>query len=153
MWPPSYRDLETYLLPRNHGYAADEEIWTYNFGPDRLLEQLRFRNGRLVDISSDGYGFSGSPHKYCRPDDISVGMGEYQLWFMCGKPISKSAGEVTVPLGFPEMGGGAFDGYMRIVYRQEWAYNFGPEYFLRDVILENGRVVDIREDMRGFDVN
>lgn len=151
--PPSYRVLETYLLPRNRGYAADVEIWTYNFGPDRLLEQLRFRNGRLVDISSDGYGFSGSPHKYCRPDDISVGMSEYELWFMCGEPISKSAGEVTEPLGFPEAGGGVFSGYMHTVYRQEWVYNFGPDYFLRDVILENGRVVDIRDGKRGFDAN
>ena len=30
--------------------------WTYDFGPRRLVRQLRFENGRLVDEDSLGYG-------------------------------------------------------------------------------------------------
>lgn len=30
--------------------------WTYNFGPNRFMQVLRFENGKLVDIHSLGYG-------------------------------------------------------------------------------------------------
>lgn len=58
---PSYRYFTEY-----------GDIWVYNFGPSRFLEQLRFLNGRLVDISSHGYGFSApsqgqSPANYPPP--------------------------------------------------------------------------------------
>lgn len=54
--PPSYR-YDT----------ASGVIWIYNFGPSRFLERLRFLNGRLADISSHGYGFSGSSDKQATP--------------------------------------------------------------------------------------
>jgi hypothetical protein len=33
--------------------------WTYNFGPSRLLYFLRFENGKLVEIETGGYGYTG----------------------------------------------------------------------------------------------
>jgi hypothetical protein len=33
------------------------EVWLYNLGPDRLMEQLRFEGGRLVRIESLGFGY------------------------------------------------------------------------------------------------
>jgi hypothetical protein len=33
------------------------EVWTYNFGPNKLLRRLRFEGDELVDIRADGYGF------------------------------------------------------------------------------------------------
>jgi hypothetical protein len=33
------------------------EMWLYNLGPDRLMEQLRFEDGRLVKIESLGFGY------------------------------------------------------------------------------------------------
>jgi len=32
------------------------EIWTYNLGPNKLMRQLRFEGGYLVDIDTLGYG-------------------------------------------------------------------------------------------------
>ncbi|WNG38498.1 DUF2845 domain-containing protein [Archangium minus] len=32
------------------------EEWTYNFGPQRLMQVAVFENGRLVDVKSGGYG-------------------------------------------------------------------------------------------------
>ncbi|QRK07900.1 DUF2845 domain-containing protein [Archangium violaceum] len=32
------------------------EEWTYNFGPQRLMQVAVFENGRLVDVRSGGYG-------------------------------------------------------------------------------------------------
>jgi Protein of unknown function (DUF2845) len=32
------------------------EVWTYNFGPNRLMQRIRFENGVVVQIESLGYG-------------------------------------------------------------------------------------------------
>ena len=34
------------------------EIWTYNFGPDRLMERIRIENGVIVEMASLGYGYN-----------------------------------------------------------------------------------------------
>jgi hypothetical protein len=34
------------------------EIWTYNFGPNMLMERIEIRDGIVVDIQSLGYGFN-----------------------------------------------------------------------------------------------
>ncbi|HZF26420.1 MAG TPA: DUF2845 domain-containing protein [Steroidobacteraceae bacterium] len=33
------------------------EIWTYNFGPNKLMRRLRFVDGQLEDIDTLGYGY------------------------------------------------------------------------------------------------
>lgn len=33
------------------------EIWTYNFGPNKLMRRLRFVDGYLEDIETLGYGY------------------------------------------------------------------------------------------------
>jgi hypothetical protein len=37
------------------------EIWTYNFGPYKLMRQIRFVDGRVEDIETLGYGYHGTP--------------------------------------------------------------------------------------------
>ena len=47
------------VLPGIAGRSATEipvEIWTYNFGPSRLMQRIRFENGVVVKIESLGYG-------------------------------------------------------------------------------------------------
>jgi hypothetical protein len=34
------------------------EIWTYNFGPNQLMERVRIENGVVVQIDSLGYGYN-----------------------------------------------------------------------------------------------
>lgn len=53
--------------PSDRYFTADGDIWIYNFGPSRFLEQLRFLNGRLVDISAHGYGFNAPPQGQSPP--------------------------------------------------------------------------------------
>ena len=154
---PAFRDVEGYELPRNRGYDDATQVWTYNFGPNRLLQQLRFRNGRLQSIHSAGYGFNPDVQGQCGPNDIFVGMTKYKLLHDCGEPISKTAESLlapTVPNGElyrrPDGVYAYRGGYQRQVYREQWVYNFGPSYFLREVILENGRVTDVENGDRGF---
>jgi hypothetical protein len=34
------------------------EIWTYNFGPNMLMQRIKFENGIVVQIDSLGYGYN-----------------------------------------------------------------------------------------------
>ncbi|MEP6547290.1 MAG: DUF2845 domain-containing protein [Gammaproteobacteria bacterium] len=34
------------------------EIWTYNFGPNQLMERVRIENGLVVQIDTLGYGYN-----------------------------------------------------------------------------------------------
>jgi Protein of unknown function (DUF2845) len=34
------------------------EIWTYNFGPNQLMQRVRIENGVVVQIDSLGYGYN-----------------------------------------------------------------------------------------------
>ena len=37
------------------------EIWTYNFGPYKLMRQVRFVDGMVEDIETLGYGYHAAP--------------------------------------------------------------------------------------------
>jgi hypothetical protein len=41
------------------GSSADRQvdIWTYNFGPNRLMQRIWFEDGRVTRVESLGYGF------------------------------------------------------------------------------------------------
>jgi hypothetical protein len=36
--------------------AVPKSVWTYNFGPSRLVYRLTFREGKLTHIETGGYG-------------------------------------------------------------------------------------------------
>jgi hypothetical protein len=36
------------------------EVWTYNFGPDRVMERVHFVDGRVTDIEDLGFGRNGN---------------------------------------------------------------------------------------------
>jgi hypothetical protein len=40
------------------GVEIQIEVWTYNFGPDRLIERIWFEDGVVVNIESLGYGYN-----------------------------------------------------------------------------------------------
>ena len=37
------------------------EIWTYNFGPYKLMRQVRFVDGVIEEIETLGYGYHATP--------------------------------------------------------------------------------------------
>ena len=37
------------------------EVWTYNFGPYKLMRQIRFVDGVVEEIESLGYGYHETP--------------------------------------------------------------------------------------------
>lgn len=145
---PAYRDV-----------WIDEQEWYYNFGSNQLLQVLRLRNGRVVNIDIDGYGFEARVQRVCNPLDITPGLSKYRLWHLCGEPATRRSRSVLAPEPpqrrmYP---GQVYteryhaSPYLTAVFREEWVYNFGSSYLLRIVTLENGRVSDVQNGNRGFD--
>ena len=52
-------DLDRRLLRHSLGFVEEVlvEEWTYNFGPTRLMRQVRIENGIVRSVESLGYGF------------------------------------------------------------------------------------------------
>ena len=51
---------EAYEIPAGHTLLTTPirvEEWTYNFGPTRLMQRLRFIHGKLREINTMGYGY------------------------------------------------------------------------------------------------
>jgi len=59
--PACVRRPKDVLVERGGIYfplAMDEE-WIYNPGPGRFVEYIRFYQGEVVDVRSDGFGWNG----------------------------------------------------------------------------------------------
>ena len=44
------------------------EIWTYNFGPYKLMREIRFVDGRIENIETLGYGYHSAPASTAEAD-------------------------------------------------------------------------------------
>jgi hypothetical protein len=54
---PTY-DLNGRTVYFGDGYVEiPVEIWVYNFGPYKLMRQIRFVDGRVDEIETTGYGY------------------------------------------------------------------------------------------------
>ncbi len=142
---PSFRDEWDEYLAYHHAPTAHVEEWYYNFGPSRLLHILRFRNGKLTAIDTDGYGYEQGQGR-CRPFEIVSGMSQFALLSRCGQPDAR---ERRIELrSLPHKGGRR--SYPVSVRVDEWIYNFGPSSFIRIVTLVNGHVERIDTGDRGY---
>ena len=47
-------------VPIRGSYEVSLEIWTYNFGPHKLMYRLRFEDGLLVDVDTLSHGYHSS---------------------------------------------------------------------------------------------
>ncbi|MCU0561564.1 MAG: DUF2845 domain-containing protein [Desulfobacterales bacterium] len=58
-FPPSsrYREFERYGNAYRVKIHVRVEVWTYNRGPSRFMEQVRLENGVVRRIFSGGYGY------------------------------------------------------------------------------------------------
>jgi len=109
--------------------AGDERIevaqpveysaWFFNFGANRLLVRLLFRDGRLVreetlDGGVDELGNS------CAPARLSSGISSGELVAYCGEPSSR---RVLPTLISHRLGGNLYR--QDETYREEWIYDLG----------------------------
>jgi hypothetical protein len=118
-----------------------EELWYYNFGPNRFIRELRFQSSRLVSMRTPGYGFRPDRPGSCTPQDLRRGMTVLELHARCGDPDDREL-RVFRLRHFPP-------GYEQVVLEEEWLYDFGPERFYRVVTLVDGRVTRVESGRRG----
>ena len=45
-------------VPVHSAYEVAVELWTYNFGPHKLMYRLRFEDGLLVDVDTLSHGYN-----------------------------------------------------------------------------------------------
>lgn len=152
---PDFRDVRSYPGPGRPGEIAESEQWTYNFGRNQLLQVMSLRNGRLVNIQTDGYGFPKNGPRSCAPESIVDGQSKYRLLASCGEPLTRrNLGFIQALRPRHQHRYGGFStsrgSYPVEVYREEWVYNFGSRYFLRVVTLDDGVVSDVQNGERGF---
>lgn len=159
---PALRDTWNYPLPRG-GYVADIEVWVYDLGPSQLLRLVKLSNGRITEVETDGYGFPplrpDAPPPRCEPRLINSGLSKYRLLRMCGEPLTRRAENLLKPLyARPEIYRRDQDRYayrnnqyLTPAYREEWVYNLGPRTAMRQVIMEDGWVVEVEQLDHGFD--
>lgn len=152
---PAFRDVYALPGPALPGEIAEREQWTYNFGRNQLLQVLSLRNGRLVDIRTDGYGFPPNPARRCASHELVEGLSKYRLLTHCGEPLTRRRlGYVRAlhPRQRQRIGGWTTErGLAPVeVYREEWVYNFGSNQFLRIVRLDDGVVSEVQHGERGF---
>ncbi|MDX1495948.1 MAG: DUF2845 domain-containing protein [Salinisphaeraceae bacterium] len=137
---PALRDRHPPVNAYGQGYFGyPEETWYYNFGPNRLLHVLEFRNKRLVKIRTDGYGFVMPENTHCLPGDIHRSMSKLRLVAECGEPNQQEHYYQLVP----QFRHGYIAGHVGVL-REIWLFNFGPRRLLHEVILEDGYVTDVK---------
>lgn len=124
-------------LYRDRG--PSEEIWYYDFGDNRFLRALHFREGRLrrIETADRGMG-AGEGDGDCRPNEIVAGMSSYRLLRICGEPVQRERRFVRRspdPRHYPNL--------VEDVLVEEWIYEFDGGYLPRVVRLEDGEVVSV----------
>ena len=121
--------------------------WVYNFGPDRFMQIVTFRNGRVVEIRSGDYGYSiKGGVDTCRDGQLlREGYTLAEVELKCGHPAyrERSSGIVIDKLD-------RHTGLRRTISIDEWMYNFGPTTFIRYLRFENGRLVKIETGGYGY---
>lgn len=117
--------------------SYDEE-WTYNFGSNKFLRFLQFRDNKLVRIVDGPRGFDGSfpssPDRTKCPETLSPGDKKAEVLIKCGIPVRK---DLTT------------DAYSRVI-NEEWTYNFGPQDFLYFINFRYGEVTNIERGEKGY---
>lgn len=125
--------------------AVIVEEWIYDFGPNRLLHILRFRNNRLVDIETGDRG-RRLAFNTCRDGRmLSIGDTKVEVVRKCGVPdYSDSRENERLVLEH-------LDEARKMTIRiDEWTYNFGPHRFLYHLTFENGRLKEIETGDYGY---
>lgn len=154
---PVYRDEWTFTIEHTGEYFADTEVWYYDFGPQQLLRVVRLTEGVVRQIDTDGYGLGRKPALACNPNKLVTGLSKYRLLAWCGDPFTRRRENALRALRARPNGILRYEDqqmlrrneYESSVYRETWVYNFGPQFFMRKVLLEDGWVVSVESLERG----
>jgi hypothetical protein len=116
--------------------ATQYSAWFFNFGSNRLLVRLLFRDGRVVreDTLDRGVEELGTA---CAPARLSEGVSSGELVAYCGEPVSRRVEPALISRRIAPRIYSQSDSY-----REDWIYDLGGDllYLLHIV---NGRVAAV----------
>jgi len=115
--------------------------WSYDSGPEELVQTYRFENGILAEIGNNGYGSvrDFSVDRCRNGEALAVGDSLIETYLKCGEPIAKEKlGNKTIET---ESGGVKRRTILPVV---EWTYRYGPNAPGYTVTFENGLATRIR---------
>lgn len=150
--PSGTNDYEVEFLFGRDPYTSDRkfvqyEFWFYNFGDNQFTTTLCFVNGRLDSVEEGERGFDRYDMRNCSPISMQVERGDMtpKVLMICGEPsfVDRRRREDYQDLGE----GKAKRSWVEI---EEWTYNFGPSRPLATLVFENGFLVRIHTEERGF---
>jgi hypothetical protein len=124
-----------------HRSTSNIEEWSYDSGPEELVMTYRFENGKLVEISSNGYGSvrDFSVDRCQNGEALAVGDSTIETYLKCGDPLAKEKlGNKTIEA---ESGGIKRRTILSVA---EWTYRYGPNAPGYTVTFENGLATKIR---------
>ena len=101
---------------------VEYSAWYFNFGANRLLVRLVFRDGRLVreDTLDRGVAELGSA---CAPARLSQGISSGELVAYCGEPSSRREKPLLVTR---RIAAGLYQ--QSDIHREDWTYDFGGDF-------------------------
>jgi hypothetical protein len=118
--------------------------WTYDFGSNRLIQTLIFKNGDLIKVTSGGYGKGATNTATDRPGIISVGDSKSKVIIKWGQPTYvEQRQEERSMLG--RMG----EVVQKTITIERLTYDFGPTRFIRILTFENSKLTNIRTGSYG----
>ncbi|HEY7873400.1 MAG TPA: DUF2845 domain-containing protein [Rudaea sp.] len=115
--------------------------WFYNFGKNRLLVRLLFRDGRLVRENTLGRGVDDIGDS-CGPAKLVSGMSSGELVAYCGEPLSRHAQPGATQR---RLAPGIYS--QSDSYREDWIYDLGGD-FLYIAHLLNGHIDSVEHVRR-----
>jgi hypothetical protein len=110
--------------------------WTYDYGSNRLIRVLLFREGILKDVQSRGYSPSSSAD--CSRKIVDVGATKFEVLRQCGQPQARR--QATEKRLEP------IDALHRRRYSittEYWTYRGRGDALPRTIVFRNRRVIDI----------
>ncbi len=110
------------------------EVWFYNFGSNRFMQRLVFRDDRLQREEGLGYGFDRKPKK-CNLDMLLPGISNGEIIARCGLPQSQREryGDLIER-------DGQGNARVRVLRQEDWIYDPGSSRDYRLLLLVDGRL-------------
>jgi hypothetical protein len=117
------------------------DVWIYDAGPEELVQSYRFKNGKLTEIGSNGYGtFRDFSIDTCRNgESLKIGDNTVETYLKCGEPLAKEKRDDKIEES--ESKGKLLRTFTPVV---EWTYRYGPALPGYTVTFENGLATKIR---------
>jgi Protein of unknown function (DUF2845) len=142
--PPALQEAEPILTTAIVDLALLIERWTYDFGPQRFIQIVSLKGGKVIAVETGSYGYAlpeapkdappeavAIPRARCESDAIRIGDRTFDVLAKCGEPAYRDLRRAKAPV-------------------EVWTYDFGQRSFVRFLEFDGGRLVRIRTGSYGY---